>query len=63
MDLVMSVLGLGMSMGHWAVANALPIVVGAMIGGPLAGAALGLAADMLGRAHKLVADVAGTITK
>lgn len=63
MELVSGLLSLANEAGAWALANALPLAVGAMLGGPLFKAGLGLVGDMLGRAHGLVEDVVSAVSK
>ena len=60
--LVADVIGLVTGTAAWAVSNALPIAVGAVLGSELAGAALGVVSDILGRAKDLVAGAASKMS-
>lgn len=60
-EIVMGVLGLATGALHWGIDNALALMVGALLGSELAGAALGLVSDMLGRAQSLVQGVSSRV--
>ena len=60
-EIVMGVLGLVTGALSWGIDNALALAVGALLGSELAGAALGLVSDMLGRAQSLVQGVSGRV--
>lgn len=61
-DIVMGILGLVSNGAHWVIANAFPIIVGAVLGGPLGGVALGLVSDVLGRASEGLGAVKSVIS-
>lgn len=58
-DVVLGVIGLATGAMSWGLSNALPLAVGAVLGGPLSKTALGLVGDVLGRAKDAV-DSVGT---
>jgi hypothetical protein len=60
-DIVLGVLGLASGAMHWGISNALPLAVGAVMGGPLSKTALGLVGDVLGRAKDAVDSVGSAI--
>lgn len=62
-EIVLGVVGLASGAMHWGLANALPIAVGAVLGGPLSGAALGLVGDVLARAKDAVESVGSAISR
>ena len=60
-EVVMGVMGLVSGALNWGIDNALALAVGALLGSELAGAALGLVSDMLGRAQSLVSGVSSRV--
>ena len=60
-EVVMGVMGLVSGALNWGIDNALALAVGALLGSELAGAALGLVSDMLGRAQSLVQGVCSRV--
>ena len=62
-EVVMGLIGLVNGALHWGIDNALALAVGALLGSELAGAALGVVSDMLGRAKGLVEGVTSKISK
>lgn len=61
-EVLLGVLALVSGSLKWGLANALPLAVGAILGGPLSKAALGLVTDVLGRAKEAVASVDSAIS-
>jgi hypothetical protein len=61
-DLVLGALGLVSSAMHWGLDNALPLAVGAILGGPLSHAALGVVGDVLGRTKEVVDSIGSAIS-
>lgn len=62
-EVVMGLMGLVNGALHWGIDNALALAVGALLGSELAGAALGVIGDMLGRAKDLVGAVTSKLGK
>lgn len=62
-EVVLGVLGLATGSLHWGIDNAMPLAVGALLGGPLGHAALGLVGDVLGRAKDVVDSVGSAVFK
>lgn len=61
-ELVLGSLGLVSGAMHWALSNAVPLAVGAVLGGPLGHAALGLVGDVLGRSKEVVDAIGSAIS-
>lgn len=61
-EVVLGVLGLVTGSLGWGLDNALPLAVGAVLGGPLSRAALGLVGDVLGRTKDAVDSVGSVIS-
>ena len=61
-EIVLGVLGLAGNAMHWGLDNALPLAVGAVLGGPLSHSALGLVGDVLGRAKEVVDSIGSAIS-
>jgi len=61
-DLVLGALGLVSSAIHWGLSNAIPLAVGAVLGGPLGHAALGMVGDVLSRTKEVVDSIGSAIS-
>lgn len=61
-ELVMGALGLVSGALHWSLGNAFPLAVGAVLGGPLSHAALGVVGDVLGRTREVVDSISSAIS-
>lgn len=62
-NVVMGLMGLVSGALDWGISNALPLVVGALLGSELTGAGLGLVGDILGRAKGLVEGVTSKVNR
>ena len=62
-ETVMGLMNLVSGAANWGIGNAVPLIVGALLGQTIVKTGAGVVSDLLGRAKGLIDDTASAITK